>query len=136
MASSKTKVFISHSAADAATAKAVAQALHTAGVSTFLDIEQISSGDNWREDILAQLETASIYLLLVSPEYVKSSWSQFEIGVAVARARERGAQVVPVLLGDARVPSALLGFQRLEGLRLTPSEIAERVKRLVEVERK
>ena len=87
MASSKTKVFISHSAADAATAKAVAQALHTAGVSTFLDIEQISSGDNWREDILAQLETASIYLLLVSPDYVKSSWSQFEIGVAVARAR-------------------------------------------------
>ena len=136
MASSKTKVFISHSAADAATAKAVAQALHTAGVSTFLDIEQISPGDNWREDILAQLETASIYLLLVSPEYVKSSWSQFEIGVAVARARERGAQVVPVLLGDARVPSALLGFQRLEGLRLTPSEIAEWVKRLVEVERK
>lgn len=136
MASSKTKVFISHSAADAATAKAVAHALHTAGVSTFLDVEQVSSGDNWREDILAQLETASIYLLLVSPEYVKSSWSQFEIGVAVARARERGAQVVSVLLGDARIPSALLGFQRLEGLRLTPSEIAERVKCLVDEERK
>lgn len=134
MSESKRKVFISHAAADTAMAKSLAQAFDAAGVPYFLDVSQISVGEAWRERILDELEAASIYLLLVSPEYAKSSWSQVETGVAVSRAREKGVQVVPVVLQDARVPSALLGFQLLEGGRLTPSEIALRVKRLVEQE--
>jgi hypothetical protein len=135
MAESERKVFISHSSADTATAKAVAQALHAAGVHYFLDVQDISVGEDWLEAILKELEAASIYVLLVSPEYVKSNWGQVEIGVAVARAREKGVKVLPVLLEGARVPSALLGFQRLEGVRLTPSAIALAVKRLVEQEK-
>lgn len=134
MTEQKRKVFISHSSADLATARAVASALDAADVEYFLDTESLQPGEKLEDAILKALQEASVYVLLVSPTYVNSSWGQVETGVAVARAREKGVRVIPVMLKDAHVPSALVGFAGLDAARLAPSGVAQVVKRLVEEE--
>lgn len=76
---------------------------------------QIVSGQEWEEEISANLETADIILLLVSANFIASDYSY---GVEMQRAIERhaagDAKVVPVILRDVDWQSAPFGkFQAL-----------------------
>lgn len=43
------------------------------------------------------LESADMYLLIVTPRYLESLWMNFEMGVALARRRSAGTQVMAIV---------------------------------------
>ena len=92
-------VFLSNAHRDSSVAAALAKALKKKGLRVWYDQEQVRLGDSFLRDIEYALEHSHCFLLLISPHYSRSQWSNFEMGVALSRARE-GHRIVPVFIGD------------------------------------
>ena len=45
--------------------------------------QNIRLGDKWESEIEKALDEASMYILLVSPEFAASDWVKYEVGVLV-----------------------------------------------------
>ena len=59
----------------------------------------IDAGDDWRQRIDVQLETAHIILLLVSADFIASDYCwKVEMKRAIERAKQKAAVVMPVIL--------------------------------------
>jgi predicted nucleotide-binding protein len=76
-------VFISHSAADKATARQVAKSLEAAGLATF-HLDLIQSGENISEEVWEALAESHALIAIVSPDDVTSANVILEIGAASA----------------------------------------------------
>jgi hypothetical protein len=84
-------------------------ALEERGLKIWLDREQIRPGNSIVADLEAGLEICKSYVLVVSPEAIRSQWVSEEYHRAVTRAKEkdRPLQVIPVILGKAELPGFL-----------------------------
>ena len=67
------------------------------------DDRSIEAGEDWREEISANLERADIILLLVSADFIDSDYCyEKEMGRALERHEKREARVVPVIVRAAK----------------------------------
>jgi hypothetical protein len=73
----------------------------------WIDRTGIPGGNAWEEKINAALAESAALILMVSPEALESRWVQYEYQTALAQ----GLLVIPVMLEDCRLPSALGGLQ-------------------------
>lgn len=128
----KSKVFISYSHHDYETAMKLVDALTAENVTLWSD-QQIRAGDKWESEILKALNEASVYVFLVSPDFVASDWAMYEIGHALARSKETGAPIVPVIIKNVIVPELLNRFHWIDAREISPKEFAEKIKHLVDV---
>ena len=127
MARRNLTVFVSYSHNDGEVLQALKRELSSDNVSVW-SIFDIGLAELWSERVLAELEAARIYILLLSPFYLESKNALFESGVAYARAHNNEAVVIPVLLSDVHLPPHLATLQYVDGRRATPSEVARRVR--------
>lgn len=75
---------------------------------------KLAGGDNWDDKIRAQLSTADVILLLVSPDFMVSEYIwRVELASAFERQRQRKARVVPIFL--RKVDFTGTPFERLQG---------------------
>jgi len=88
------KVFISHSTKDKWAARRISDDLMKLGIQTFLDERDISTGAPIDESIQSHLSDCDDFLILLSPDSVKSDWVLIELGGAIALKK----RLVPVLL--------------------------------------
>lgn len=74
---------------------------------------KIMGGSNWEQAILQELEQADVILLLVSPDFIASSFCRCtEMNRAIQRDREGNALVIPVALKPvAKFPKEILHLQ-------------------------
>ena len=73
--------------------------LHRQGLISEWHDRQILAGDEWARDIDQHLETASIILLLISPDFLASDYCyDIEMQRALERHKNGEAQVIPVIL--------------------------------------
>ena len=76
----------------------------------FRDVDDIEAGETFPETIREALEDCDVFLLLVSPGWVESVPSLRDpddfVRREVAAALARRVPLIPVLLGDARMPKA------------------------------
>ena len=92
----KFKVFVSHGTADSWVARQMGRRIREdCGADTFLDVDDIASGDNFKERILAELYQAQELVVLFTPWSVTRSWVWIELGAAWMH----GKRVVGVLYG-------------------------------------
>ena len=100
MADDKIDVFISYAHEDGQFCEGLKK--HLAGMDDIVrnwTDREIPAGDEWDEAIKTQLDGADIILLLVSSDFLNSSYCrQHEIPRAMERHDERSARVVPVIL--------------------------------------
>ncbi len=95
-------IFISHSSSckDNKAGKSLRKVLTEAGYqSMFLDFDEkdgIPWGENWEEELYAQLKICKSVIALCSKDYVKSYWCFVEI--KMARAMEK--DIVPIILDE------------------------------------
>lgn len=75
------KVFISHSSADRWVAQQIAKNIREHGGQTFLDCEDIESGDDFEEMILSEAESATELLVLFTPSANDRKYIWIEIGM-------------------------------------------------------
>ena len=99
-------VFLSYSLADKKLADRLREELQGQGVSTWSDSSAFSSSADWQKEIEAAMHSADAILVLVRPkgeadEAQRSTWQ--EALTAVWQDSEK--RIVPVLIGDAKVPT-------------------------------
>ena len=109
-------LFISHSTTDKEIAKFLDSTIgeHRCQLGTFLSSKpgDIPTGQDWFTEIEDKLKTSDIYLVLLTPSSIKSTWVWFETGVAWSS----GKQLVPVCaasLHKSEVPFPIAAKQLL-----------------------
>lgn len=101
-------VFISYSHADRSMAEAIANSLNDSGISVWWDQWDIQPGDSLITKIFEHgLSKATHFIVLLSPASVNSTWVKEELSIATIRRIEEMVRVIPVLVKDAEIPSAL-----------------------------
>lgn len=85
------------------------------GLVTEWDDQMISAGDEWDESIQHALASAELVLLLVSPDFIASSYSyDNELAKTLARHERGDVRVIPIIVRPADWHSA--PFARLQAL--------------------
>lgn len=113
------RIFLSHVAAHKVQVSALKRSLGTYGVTAFVAHEDIEPTLDWRAEIDAALRSMNAMVVLLTPEFHQSNWTDQEVGAAFAR----GLPVVPVRLGCD--PYGFLGqYQALPGNLEKPDELA------------
>ena len=113
-----TQVFLSHSSADAASAKAVAQLLRNAGLPVWLDLDQLKPGDLWQPALEAALKTSTHFVVFVGATGVQR-WVYGEVRYAVDRNTvDPNYRVIPLLGPEANEDALPLFLRQQQYLRL------------------
>src|SRR5438874_117050 len=110
------EVFYSYAEADTSLLEQLEHHLsvlrHEGSISTYHK-RQIVAGSDWRAELDHHLDTASLILLLISPDFLSSD---YQYGVELQRAMERHdageVHVIPILLRPCDWKSAL--FEKLQ----------------------
>lgn len=121
------ELFISYSRADVALARGLMRELDAQGVPYWSD-RKIEGGALWIDEIESAIKRASVFVLLISPNFLASEYALFEAGIAVGRAHESGARIVPILLPGASLPPVLRGYQALRADSMTVEDVATQLK--------
>ncbi|MGH9696048.1 MAG: toll/interleukin-1 receptor domain-containing protein, partial [Bryobacteraceae bacterium] len=96
-------LFISYSRKDYYFAESLAFHLLQCGVPVWLDVKDLRPGGLWERDLEAALDASSCFLLVASPESLKSSHVRSEW----QRAKAQQKRIVIVLRRRARLPAEL-----------------------------
>jgi hypothetical protein len=101
-------IFISHSSADNAFVRRVAEDLSRdlAPGDVWYDISgAVHGGEVWWDRIVAELTRREIFLLVISPESMKSLWVADELRLAWKQKNgTQGKRIIPIVARDAVVP--------------------------------
>jgi len=126
-------VFLSYAREDASLARVIASMLDRFGVHSWIE-ETPSPTAEWRDEFENRLEKADLYVLLITPHYLKSLLSNFELGVALSRSRSHEVTVIPLTSGvtSSELPSALRRFQVLSLDLNNPADIQKALERALE----
>jgi TIR domain-containing protein len=108
----------------------VATHLKSAGVSLFYD--EFEEADLWGKDLAVHLGgvygRARYVVIFVSKEYASKPWPQHEFQNALANAvLEQTESILPVRFDDTALPGLRRSIHYLDGRRIAPSELAQRI---------
>ncbi len=103
-------VFISYSHEDRFIAEMLAQRLREVGYLPWVDFAGISGGDEWKQSIDEAMSRSSAFLLLLTPDSVKSHWVSFEISCA----REKNCPIIPLLFRACETPEDIAKLHFVE----------------------
>lgn len=104
----KPLVFISHSSKDKEFARGLAHALRKRNVDVWLDQERIHFGDSIPAKISEGLASSDVVLILVSSNFIKSSWCRAEYEPILSKEiNDDRVYVIPVRLDDSELPPML-----------------------------
>ena len=90
------QIFISYSRKDLAIADKIIDALAKDDLEPWIDWKSIPKGETFEIEIQQGIEKAEIFLFLVSPDSVQSSWCDKEIAHAV----KNGKRILPIVIRD------------------------------------
>ncbi len=98
---SAAEIFISHTTADDAIVEEIREALEGRSPPVWVDSRQLSGGDDPSRKILARIEQACHFMVVLSPKLINSSWVDSEINRAPSDEKRRtdGYEVSPILPG-------------------------------------
>jgi hypothetical protein len=132
-------VFVSYSHQDALFVQSLVDALEARGVKAWYDGGELRVGESFMQKIGDALEQSRYFLLAISPDYLVSQWTPFELGVALSAESTKGALVIPVLVRKSDL-SALPGPLRkrpfLDATQASAEEIAAEVAEVVKQDSK
>ena len=108
------KIFISYSRADSSIVDNLFVKLQSAGHSIWVDRVSIQGGDQWRRQIVSAIETSDVFILVLSPNSIKSKNVRKELDLA----EETDIQIIPIEIKPTNIPTEmkyqLVGLQRID----------------------
>lgn len=102
------KIFISHSSRDKWIARKLSEEIKDLGCDTFLDEKDISTGQSIDEEIRSHLEESDDFLILLSPDSIKSHWVLIELGGAMIL--KKNIVIILLYLGANDIPQPISKF--------------------------
>ena len=107
------QIFISHAHQNAEMAQRLATDLEKEGYAIWIAPDSIRPGEKWAEAISRGLAESGIFLLLLSPAAVQSSWVQMETNVAIQFNSKQVMSIYPLLIENCRPPALWLAYQQI-----------------------
>jgi|GEM_PF-372060 len=103
------KVFVSHASEDKDRfVRAFATQLRENGIEAWVDEWEIYPGDSLVQKIYdAGIGAAQAVLIVLSRNSVDKPWVQDELDVSIIRKIEEGMRIIPIVLDDCTIPTAL-----------------------------
>ena len=122
-------IFISHSSKDEKTYVELADALKKQGHTVFNAVT-IDVGELWVDKIKSALNESDIFIVLVTDNFLNSSWAQAELSSAVFGMNN--IRLLPVVVGDVFLPSflSLYQYRKVDSLEEVTSTVIADVLRL------
>lgn len=118
--------FISYSRRNEDFVVRLAKDLKAAGHDVWLDQLDIPEGARWDDELEKALRTCSTFLIVLSPESIKSQNVKDEIGYAI----DSGKRILPVMIKQCEVPFRLRRFQYID---FTKEDLDEYNERFTEI---
>jgi len=103
------KIFISYSRRDQEFVKRLAADLDQRIQGIWFDQSAIQIGERWRESLAKGIEACEVFLLVVSPDAVKSREVLWELETAL----QAGKCVLPITYRTAQIPPQLAGYPNI-----------------------
>ena len=107
-------IFISYDRRDSNYIDFLKTRLEKKGFHIWLDREDIRGGDQWRRQIVDAIESASVFVLVLSPNSIQSDNVRKELDIA----ESSGTQTIPIEIAHISLPSEmkyqLAGLQRID----------------------
>ncbi len=94
------QVFISHSSKDAELAQRLADDLKYAGLSVWITPDSIRPLEDWEDAIFRGLDESGKFVLLMSPNAVRSKWVKNETKLAYRAEQEGLMAIYPLMIAD------------------------------------
>jgi hypothetical protein len=116
--------FISYSRANSDFAVRLAKDLKASGHEVWLDQLDIPTGSRWDDELEKALRTCSTFLIILSPESIKSQNVKDEIGYAI----DTGKHILPLMIKQCEVPFRLRRFQYVDFTKDDLDEYKERLR--------
>lgn len=91
------EVFVSHAAKDRRVVRRFVASLRAAGVGAWYSEHHLKHAQDWQEQIGAALDRCDWFVVLLSPNSIKSMWVKREVEYAVGQRRYQ-ERLTPVLL--------------------------------------
>lgn len=91
------EVFLSHSARDRRFADRLATSLRSNGIPVWYSSTNIAGAQQWHDEIGKALLRCDWFVVVLSPNSVKSRWVRLELGFALREARYDN-RIIPLLL--------------------------------------
>ncbi len=119
-------VFLSYASQDAGAARRICEALRTAGIEVWFDIEGgLEHGDEWDAKIRGQIKDCLLFVPVISANTQARHEGYFRIEWELAAERAMGiahgvAFILPIVIDDTREPEALVPdrFRKVQWMRL------------------
>src|SRR5437016_2873508 len=102
------KVFISHSSTDKWIARKLSEEITSLKCETFLDEKDIATGESIDSEVHNHLQDCDDFLLLLSPDSLKSHWVLVELGGALAL--KKRIVIILLHLGANDIPPPISKF--------------------------
>jgi len=107
-------VFLSYSRADSALVDELGALLEREGYRVWIDRQKIIAGSQWRPELVKAIRECSIFILMLSPDSVRSR----DVAKELTLAEEGKKPIVPVEIGTVEIPPHLqyhlAGTQRIK----------------------
>ena len=97
------KIFISYSRKDIDFVRKLAGDLEKAGYDVWWDITDLRGGDDWVKALPAAIEAAEYFIIILTPNSIKSEWVQKEYTQALSLHKK----IIPMMFEMCDVPFAL-----------------------------
>jgi hypothetical protein len=86
---------VSHVSHDTWIAKQMARRIEDCGATTFVDVYDIKTGDEWERTLIAEIDRADEFAVLFTPFSRNRAWVWMELGAAL----RGGKRLVPFFFG-------------------------------------
>ena len=126
----KPTVFISYSYTDWDQVSLILEALDQRNMQYWSD-QRIPMGEEWQKQIKEAIESADVFILMVSPGFASSNYAMYETGQAVGISQVTGARIISVLIKEGPLPSVLNRYQILDARNLSPEDTAAKIEKVI-----
>lgn len=113
MPNTRPQVFISYAQADRAAARTVYDVLVKSSFDVWIDFAEVPTGAAFADPLATAIDRADTFVVVWSDASLRSKYASLELGYALGRVQTTATNIVPIVVGDARVPKALQRFQPL-----------------------
>ena len=125
---SRGHAFVSYGSDDREYVERLVEHLRTSDVASWIDKAGIDYGDRWEKEIVSNIDSCSVFVVVMTPASEHSSWVMREI----ARAEKKSKPILPLLLeGDEFFRLSDLQYEPVVGGVMPSTQWVERVKSLV-----
>lgn len=94
-------VFISYKRVQTKLVKKLSQKLNEAEIPTFVDLEKIRIGDNWKRELEDTIKNARVFLFVLDNEILYSEVSNWEL----EKAYHNNIPILPIMVEEVKVPA-------------------------------